>query len=215
MRFTKFLRRGTVFPICSFAFPLVFLLTGGHSKAAAQSSPNITQNSTQPQNGEKRAAKKTSEMPGAVPGATYVGSDTCKGCHDEIYSKHFQGTPHFALLKAGAHGCEDCHGPGSAHVEGNGDKTKIIRFAQLSPEQASRRRLQCHESSLENMNFMRSVHFKNGVGCLGCHSPHHSTQPDHLLKTQQTLLCYACHATQKAEFDPALSTSRGRGPDFM
>lgn len=148
----------------------------------------------------KPAAKRTSTEPGAVPGASYVGSETCKSCHEEIYSKYFEGTPHFALLKAGEHGCEDCHGAGSAHVEGAGDSSKIIRFSQLSAEQSSRRCQQCHETSLANVNFSRSVHLKNGVGCLECHSLHHAKEADHLLKSQQTPLCYGCHASQKAEF---------------
>ena len=158
MRIAKLLRRVTVLLWCSLAVILTVFLAGNRDKAAAQTTSDVaTQNAT-PQNQGNRPTKRKSEMPGAVPGATYVGSDTCKNCHDEIYSKHFEGTPHFALLKGGEHGCEDCHGPGSAHVEGGGDKAKIVRFSQLSPEQASRRCLQCHESSLENMNFMRSVH---------------------------------------------------------
>ena len=60
-----------------------------------------------------------------MPRAKYGGADTCKGCHDELYAKHFDGTPHFALLKEDEHGCEDCHRPRSAHVDAGGDKTKI------------------------------------------------------------------------------------------
>ncbi|PYX89138.1 MAG: cytochrome C [Acidobacteria bacterium] len=183
---------------------LALLLLGNvrwlSAQAGSSSKDSDSVASRQEAKQEKHAAKRTSEMPGAVPGATYVGSDTCKSCHDEIYSKHFEGTPHFALLKENAHGCEDCHGPGSAHVEGGGDPAKIIRFSQLSPAQASQRCLQCHESSLENVNFSRSVHLKNGVGCLACHSPHHATESDYLLTNKQILLCYGCHATQKAEF---------------
>ena len=187
-------------------FFLAFLgLIGGFGLLSARSA--ISQSTAEPNapskqetTAQKPDATASSALPGAVPGATYVGADTCKGCHDEIYAKHFDGTPHFALLKGGQHGCEDCHGPGSAHVEGGGDKTKIIRFSELSAAQASQRCLHCHETSLENMNFSRSIHLKNGVGCLSCHSPHHATQPDYLLKNQQTLLCYGCHTTQKAEF---------------
>ena len=48
----------------------------------------------------------------------YVGSETCKTCHEEIYSA-FASTPHFATTmdaKLDAHkgpewhGCEACHG---------------------------------------------------------------------------------------------------------
>lgn len=186
--------------ICLIPF-LVLILAVAPLPAQSDSSAGNSAQSTKSDSKQKHSAKRTSELPGAVPGATYVGSDTCKNCHDEIYSQHFQGTPHFSLIKAGQHGCEDCHGPGSAHVDGGGDKTKIIRFSTLSPAQASQRCLQCHETSLENVNFNSSVHLKNGVGCLACHSPHHATQPDLLLVNKQPLLCYGCHATQKAEFD--------------
>ncbi len=133
-------------------------------------------------------------------GGGYVGADTCKTCHEDVYSKHFENTPHFALLKENKHGCEDCHGPGQAHVEGGGDPTKIIRFEKLTPAQASQRCLQCHQGNLEQSNFASSVHLSQGVGCLSCHSPHHATEPNHLLVRAQPALCYGCHATQKAEF---------------
>jgi DmsE family decaheme c-type cytochrome len=147
---------------------------------------------------QPQAAAPASAPPQA--GGGYVGSDTCRTCHEDIYTKHFENTPHAALLKQGKHGCEDCHGPGQAHVEGGGDVTKIIRFEKLSPAQASARCLTCHQTSLENTDFSRSVHLSQGVGCLSCHSPHHATDPNHLMVKAQPLLCYGCHATQKAEF---------------
>jgi DmsE family decaheme c-type cytochrome len=132
--------------------------------------------------------------------AQYVGSDTCKTCHEDIYTKHFEGTPHFSLITGGKHGCEDCHGPGSAHVEGGGDVTKIISFKTLSAEQASRICLQCHSASKEQANFLRSDHIRAGVGCTSCHSPHNAKIVRSLLKDGQPQLCYSCHAVQKAEF---------------
>ena len=140
------------------------------------------------------------DSPGVPPGAHYVGADTCKGCHNDLYDKNFANTPHAALLKEGKHGCEDCHGPGSAHVEAGGDKTKIVRFSELTASQASERCLRCHQSSVENSTFSQSVHMAQGVSCLNCHSPHHSESPTGLLRKPQTQLCYGCHAQQKAEF---------------
>jgi cytochrome c553 len=58
--------------------------------------------------------------------AQYVGVDTCKTCHEDLYKKNFESTPHFETTLNDGHGCESCHGPGSAHVEGGGDVTKII-----------------------------------------------------------------------------------------
>ncbi len=143
--------------------------------------------------------KATPSQAGA-PGGGYVGADTCKACHDDIYTKHFENTPHYALIKEGKHGCEDCHGPGGAHVEGGGDVSKIITFKNMSPAQSSERCLQCHQASLEQSDFAQSVHLSNGVGCISCHSPHHAAEPNHLMVKDQPNLCYGCHAAQKAEF---------------
>src|SRR6476469_1971 len=67
----------------------------------------------------------------ASTAADYVGADTCKTCHEDIF-KNFETTPHFktTLTKRGPEwqGCEACHGPGKAHVESGGDKSKIFVF---------------------------------------------------------------------------------------
>lgn len=150
---------------------------------------------------EKQAASSTDASPQtAVPGATYVGAETCKTCHEDIYTKSFEHTPHYTLITTGKHGCEDCHGPGSAHVEAGGDPTKIIRFENLSASQASERCMSCHAKDTEHANFDRSVHLANNTGCLSCHSPHHATQPAALLIKSQPELCYSCHAAQRAQF---------------
>src|ERR1700693_22180 len=62
----------------------------------------------------------------------YVGAETCKTCHEEIYNA-WEKTPHWktTLNKKGGpskEGCEGCHGPGADHVAGGGDKTKIFVF---------------------------------------------------------------------------------------
>jgi len=145
----------------------------------------------------------------ATAGAQYVGSETCKTCHEDIYN-HTQETPHYKMkflggLKGAATppagvDCESCHGPGSAHVEGGGDVTKIISFKTLTTAQVANRCLGCHESGMGQRHFTQSVHASNGVGCLSCHSIHHATEPQWLLIKSQLSLCYTCHLTQKAEF---------------
>ncbi|HXJ11745.1 MAG TPA: DmsE family decaheme c-type cytochrome [Candidatus Limnocylindrales bacterium] len=140
--------------------------------------------------------------------AQYVGVETCKTCHDEI-SKGFENTPHFATsmaAKLDAHagpewqGCEACHGPGKAHVDGGGDKTKIFTFKDASPVQISARCLDCHANSHEQNNFGRSAHLQSGVSCIDCHSPHHARESEFLLKESAPKLCYACHLDVRAEF---------------
>lgn len=150
------------------------------------------------------SAAKPSTSPPATSspsGAEYVGADTCKGCHEEIYAKHFVGTPHFALTKrAGNHGCEDCHGPGSAHVQGGGDVSKIITFKGMAVADSSKVCLKCHSGDPDRANYLRSSHFTNQVGCLDCHSPHNAKVERSLLRAPQTQLCYGCHTEVKAEF---------------
>lgn len=153
---------------------------------------------------QSAAAAKSNTAP--ATSAQYVGSETCKGCHEEV-EKGLHANPHFALLEsdkkpanAAWHGCESCHGPGSAHVEGGGDKTKILNFKDLSPEKASAQCLTCHQTSHEQVNFKRSPHLANGVGCNSCHSVHTPKEKKALLSAPSPTLCYQCHTETKAEF---------------
>lgn len=130
----------------------------------------------------------------------YVGSDTCKTCHEDVYKNHFEATPHFKTTSKDGHGCESCHGPGSGHVDGGGDITKIVSFKNLSRQDASERCLSCHGTSHEQKRFAQSSHASNDVGCLDCHSPHHAKEPQHLLAQKQPQLCYGCHTSAKADF---------------
>ena len=133
----------------------------------------------------------------------YVGADTCKTCHEEVF-KGFAESPHWktTLNKSGpeSHGCESCHGPGAQHVEGGGDVSKIISFKNLSRQQASARCLSCHGEKGEQAHYTSSPHASSDVGCLDCHSPHHGKEAEHLLVAAQPQLCYGCHTAMKAEF---------------
>jgi len=130
----------------------------------------------------------------------YVGSDTCKTCHEDLYKKKFEHTPHFKTTLQDGHGCESCHGPGSAHVEGGGDITKIISFKTMSRKDSSARCLSCHGESHEQRHFSSSSHSNSDVGCVDCHSPHNAAEPQHLLVQAQPKLCYGCHTSAKADF---------------
>jgi len=147
-----------------------------------------------------RAEAAGASAPDPTAGSSYVGAETCQGCHSELYEKGFASTPHAALLKMGKHGCEDCHGPGSAHVEGGGDVSKILRYSKLSSVDVSRRCMRCHQSGTENSHFAQSMHLAQSVGCLDCHSPHHGVPATSLLVKPQPQLCFSCHTQQKAEF---------------
>ena len=154
---------------------------------------------------QANATPAQSKLQAGAPSGQYVGADTCKGCHEEQF-KQIDRTQHYKTTFAKGrgedwHGCESCHGPGQAHVEGGGDKSKIFRFTEASSTEITQRCMTCHEANLEHMTFNRSVHNKNGISCTSCHSPHHATEPDMLLKAKQPNLCYTCHIQQRAEFN--------------
>lgn len=155
--------------------------------------------------GQEKSQEQSKPQAVASPGAaTYVGAETCKGCHEQQF-KQLEGTQHFkTTFEKGRgeawHGCESCHGPGSAHVEGGGDKSKIVTFNGMSQKDISARCMSCHETNAEHMNFDRSAHSKSGVGCTTCHSVHQPKETQYLLVNKQTDLCYSCHGQVKADF---------------
>jgi DmsE family decaheme c-type cytochrome len=132
--------------------------------------------------------------------ADFVGSETCTTCHAAEANK-FDSNPHAKLsLEHGGKGvtCESCHGPGRAHVESGGDKTKIFDPAGATAKQLDATCLGCHAGA--HPNFARSPHAKANVSCIGCHSIHDSKAPV-LLKASQPALCFQCHSDVKPSFD--------------
>lgn len=156
----------------------------------------------------RAADKQASQAAPSTPQADasqYVGADTCKTCHEDVF-KGFEKTPHWKTTYdthrgVAYQGCEGCHGPGKAHVEGGGDKSKIFIFPGAKAEEISKRCLTCHEFGEEHANFARSIHSTNNVSCTDCHSPHHAKQERALLKQPQPQLCYGCHLNIRADFN--------------
>ncbi|MGP8250426.1 MAG: DmsE family decaheme c-type cytochrome [Terracidiphilus sp.] len=139
----------------------------------------------------------------AAAASGYVGSDTCAACHDEV-TKGFTSNPHTKMvLMHGANGatCENCHGPGKAHVDGGGDVTKIFNPAKATPGEVEEKCLGCHAGA--HPNFDRSPHAKAGVSCISCHSVHKSEEPAELLRAAQPTLCFGCHTEVKPQFSMA------------
>src|ERR1700728_1815659 len=126
-------------------------------------------------------AQSTSAPTAAAPSSEaskYVGAETCKTCHEDIYNS-WEKTPHWktTLDTNGGpshQGCEGCHGPGAAHVAGGGDITKIFIFKDHSTKDINDRCLTCHASGTEHMNAVNSLHRQSDVSCISCHSPHHA-----------------------------------------
>src|SRR5208282_416845 len=111
--------------------------------ASGQSAPPV------PAKAAQSASAPTATAPSPSPEASkYLGAETCKTCHEEIYNS-WEKTPHWKTTldtKGGAshQGCEGCHGPGADHVAGGGDKTKIFVFENASTKEINARCLTCH-----------------------------------------------------------------------
>lgn len=156
----------------------------------------------------------------------YVGSETCKGCHESQFNA-VAGTTHGKLGERAAWkdkvvGCESCHGPGKEHVEGGGDVTKIKKFSEMDSKAVSESCLTCHAGKENHNNFRRGDHWRNNIGCTDCHSAHGpsfgnqkagsitfvgdaATQRPNLatralLKNSEPQLCIGCHTEVKAQF---------------
>ncbi len=156
----------------------------------------------------------------------YVGSETCKACHEDQF-KTFGTTKHAKLAEVAswkdkAQGCESCHGPGKAHVEGSGDKTKIISFTGKNSKEISETCLGCHAGKESHNNFRRGEHWRNDVGCTDCHSPHGTALGNSIdgsitnigptsrqnpgiatvkmLKGSEPQLCMSCHTETRSQF---------------
>jgi predicted CXXCH cytochrome family protein len=114
----------------------------------------------------------------------YAGADACIGCHP-IHGDMFAKTVHAKNVPKEIQyggGCESCHGPGKAHIQGienaGGDDQKIAEAKKLifgfrgKPAENSGRCLTCHITSQDQSLFDKSEHKLHGVACQQCHSAH-------------------------------------------
>jgi len=133
--------------------------------------------------------------------AKYAGIEQCTTCHEDTV-KAFKETLHgkkgFELKSDKA--CEACHGPGAAHIEGGGDKTKIKSMANLTREEKNETCLGCHENG-SKMFWVGSTHDTRGLACVDCHSVHNAKgEKAQLVKAKETQLCFQCHKQKESQF---------------
>jgi DmsE family decaheme c-type cytochrome len=155
---------------------------------------------------QSHTARVAPGFPPTVPGATYIGSDTCKGCHEDQFKK-LDGTLHGrALGEKGRtdlqrQGCEACHGPGSKHLEDQANPAFNIRFGPKSKLVATDQNavcLQCHQRG-RRLFWLGSQHEARDVACTTCHSIHSPKSARAQLQAlDQLTLCKQCHATSVA-----------------
>jgi DmsE family decaheme c-type cytochrome len=107
--------------------------------------------------------------------ATYVGSETCRACHEDIFNA-FTKNPHHLVETDKKYNhvnnaCESCHGPGSKHAESL-SAADIRQPSKLPPAEADRICLSCHQNQSTHVGRLTSSHARNQVSCTACHSIH-------------------------------------------
>lgn len=151
-------------------------------------------------------AAPATQAPATPPApATYVGSETCGGCHEDIY-KAFKANRHFVIETDKKRGwetkaCESCHGPGSKHVESTSAED-IQNPARMAPRASERTCLKCHANQVTNVGRIQSGHGRNDIPCVSCHSMHKPHSED-MVKGRFAAInakCAECHQSTWAQF---------------
>ena len=133
---------------------------------------------------------------------TYVGQDTCVGCHDtEGKSIHqtVHGKAQNPRTPEAGQGCESCHGPGSAHVDDPSKPDSIKRFPAMKPRDVSETCLTCHSRG-NYTQWKGSMHDARNLSCITCHSVHDPKSEKSQLKAVSIVdTCKTCHTTEVAK----------------
>lgn len=140
--------------------------------------------------------------------ATYVGDAICQGCHRDATNawSHTVHAQVFRLDNATDDlniGCEQCHGPGSAHRLNPVAENAIIRFTHESatpvPEQ-NEVCLGCHRGG-DRLHWTGSMHESQELACSDCHNPMAEFSEKGLLaRAGINEVCFGCHQEQRAQF---------------
>ncbi len=140
--------------------------------------------------------------------ATYVGSEDCLACHEEV-GEFYAHSPHLPELglsvpgRADIFGCEACHGPGSLHVDEGGDGWIMGLDIMRALDDVSRANMctQCHLSL--DLQYADGPHAGTEVSCADCHADqvHFGGQarPANEYRNRSEF-CLQCHTAVSAAF---------------
>ena len=143
-----------------------------------------------------------------VPGeATYVGSATCLDCHDDV-GEFYTDSPHsvergLVIPGTSVAGCEACHGPGSLHVDDDGDGF-IIGPAVLAEQGEGAKVAMCTQCHTEQgLTWTGGPHAGTDITCASCHNDqvHFAVgvAPEADFRNKGEF-CLQCHTPQTADF---------------
>ncbi len=139
--------------------------------------------------------------------AHFVGSKACATCHAPLiaeFQKTLMGKIGHTPEGKGKFECENCHGPGSAHVKAGGGRGVggILSFGADDPRPVAERNavcLSCHEKGGRNY-WAGSAHQSRGLACTNCHTIMKAVSRKYQLKTKvEAETCYQCHKIQRAQ----------------
>ena len=133
---------------------------------------------------------------------TYVGQETCVSCHEtegNTLQQTLHGKTQDPRSPASVHGCESCHGPGSAHIEDPSVPDSIARFGSMKPRDVSDTCLTCHNRG-NHTQWKGSQHDARNLSCTTCHSVHSPKSEKSQLKATTIVgTCVACHTVEVAK----------------
>jgi DmsE family decaheme c-type cytochrome len=142
---------------------------------------------------------------GAPVEAHFVGDKACLTCHSSQtaeFKKTLMGR--ISLTQPGKFACENCHGPGSAHVKAGGGRGVggIMSFEADDPRTSEEKNsvcLACHERGQRTM-WQGSVHEERGLACVNCHTVMKTVSRKNQLKTAfEADTCFQCHKDRRAQ----------------
>lgn len=148
------------------------------------------------------AARVDKIYPATVPGAEFVGTDTCAMCHPR-QAADFKKSPHghFAIKEKepAGEGCESCHGAGSKHVDAGGGKGIFIIDPRKNPQTC----FNCHldKKAQFNLQYHHPV-IEGKVSCSDCHSAHgEDAIPGSFTSLDEhNEVCFKCHPDKKGPY---------------
>ena len=171
--------------LVTLAASLGLALSLGFASSGATQSP-----ATAPPTPEPSATPAPAGEPG------YAGTEACVVCHEDP-AKSFQHTVH----AGNAQGCEGCHGPGQAHIDASGDKTKIRSLQGPEPARVigdlHGLPQQGRPEALDGLDARQPEHLLRGVPHRRI--PRTRSSPRRSCSKPQMVLCTGCHLQKKAQ----------------